>query len=67
MSCRYACMVKQRLTDGTRQRNRQSRMTMSEIMTIIICFHRSYHRDFKNDYTGYVARFWKDRFPTLLG
>ena len=46
---------KQLLTDGLRQFNRQSRMTMSEIMTIIIAFHMSNHRDFKNYYKGFVA------------
>lgn len=56
----------QLLADGTRQRNRQCRMTMSEIMTIIIAFHTSHHRDFKNYYTGFVARFYKEYFPTLL-
>jgi len=57
---------KQLLTDGTRQRNRQGRMTMSEIMTIIIAFHTSNQRDFKNYYTGFIALFYKDHFPTLL-
>ena len=54
------------LTDGTRKRKRSSRMAMSEIMTIIIAFHMSHHRDFKNFYTGYLARFFKPEFPNLL-
>jgi len=54
------------LTDGTRKRRRASKMTMSEIMTIIIVFHTSHHRDFKNFYTGYLARFFKSDFPNLL-
>ena len=56
----------QLIADGTRKRNRQSRMTMSEIMTIIIAFHSSNQRDFKNYYTGFVALFYKDCFPALL-
>ncbi len=36
------------IAKGTRKRNRQSRMCMSEVMTIIIAFHMSNHRDFKN-------------------
>jgi len=56
----------QLLADGARKRNHQSRMTMSEIMTIIITFHSSNQRDFKNYYTGIVARFYKGHFPTLL-
>ncbi|ABE55736.1 transposase, IS4 family [Shewanella denitrificans OS217] len=57
---------KQCVTDGTRKRQRSSRMDMSEIMTIIILFHTSHHRDFKNYYTGYLARFFKSDFPHLL-
>lgn len=56
----------QLLADGTRKRNRQGRMTMSEIMTLIIAFHTSNQRDFKNYYTGFVARFYKHHFPELL-
>jgi len=41
-------------------------MTMSEIMTLVIAFHSSNHRDFKNYYVGFVARFYKGYFPELL-
>lgn len=54
------------ITDGTRKRIRQSRMSMSEIMTIIIAFHTSHHRDFKNYYKGFVSQFYKSEFPALL-
>jgi hypothetical protein len=57
---------KQLLEDGTRKRQRDCRMSMSEIMTVIIGFHLSHHRDFKNYYLGYVSRFYKGEFPTLL-
>jgi hypothetical protein len=57
---------KQLLIDGTRQRNRACRMSMSEIMTIIIAFHTSNHRDFKNYYKGYISQFYQSHFPTLL-
>lgn len=56
----------QQLEDGQRKRKRVGRMSMSEVMTVIICFHMSNHRDFKNYYTGYVARFYKRHFPELL-
>jgi len=39
---------------------------MSEIMTIIITFHCSKHRDFKNFYKGYIALFLRKDFPQLL-
>ncbi|NLQ24941.1 IS982 family transposase [Shewanella sp. S-1] len=54
------------LTDGTRKRQRAGRMTMSEVMTIIILFQMSHHRDFKNFYIGYLAHFYKSAFPNLL-
>jgi hypothetical protein len=57
---------KQQLANGDRKRQRCSRMTTSEIMTIIICFHISHYRDFKNYYLGYVSRFYKDAYPDLL-
>ncbi len=54
------------LTDGTRKRQGTGRMTMSEVMTIIIFFQISHHRDFKNFYIGYLAHFYKSAFPNLL-
>jgi len=59
----YFCKVflpeweKQVLSDGTKQRNRKGGMSIAEIMTILILFHRSNQRDFKNYYNGYVAMF----------
>ena len=48
---------KQLLEDGTLKRQRDPRMTMSEIMTIVISFHMSHYRYFKNYYLGYVSLF----------
>lgn len=41
-------------------------MTTSERMTIVIAFHQSNHRDFKNFYIGLVQRYWTEFFPELL-
>ncbi len=49
------------LTDGKRKRS--GRMSMSDIM---IALHMSHHRNFKNYYTGYLARFFKSEFLSLL-
>jgi len=57
---------KQLLSDGRRKRRRAGRMQTSEIMTVIIMFHQSNYRDFKNYYKGFVARFYADAFPSLL-
>lgn len=56
----------QLLEDGSRKRRRDGRMSISEIMTVVIGFHMSHHRDFKNYYTGYVSVFYKKAFPDLL-
>jgi len=56
----------QLLEDGTRIRRRECRMSMSEMMTIIIGFHMSHHRDFKNYYLGHVRAFYRTEFPELL-
>jgi hypothetical protein len=45
---------------------RKGRKTISEVMTIIISFHKSHHRDFKNFYKGYVTLFYHQHFPKLL-
>lgn len=56
----------QLLSDGQRKRRRAGRMQASEIMTIIILFHHSNHRDFKNYYKGLVSQFYADAFPEML-
>ena len=55
------------IEDGTRKRRRKGRMNASEIMTIIIGFHQSHFRDFKNYYLCYVSKYLKPDFPQLLG
>ena len=57
---------KQLIEEGTRKRHRDCRLSMSEVMTIIIGFHMSHHRDFKNYYLGFVSRFYHQDFPELL-
>ncbi|MEL0659863.1 IS982 family transposase [Psychromonas arctica] len=56
----------QLITDGTRKRKRSSAMSFGERMTIMISFHQSNHRDFKNFYIGLVQRYWTEYFPTLI-
>lgn len=54
------------IEDGSQKRRRIGRMSQSEIMTIIILFHQSHYRDFKNFYLGYVSKYLKSYFPDLL-
>jgi hypothetical protein len=57
---------KQLLEDRTQKRQREGQMTTSEIMTIVVSFHMSHYRDFKNYYLGYVSLVYKNEFPDLL-
>ena len=54
------------LQDGQRHRVRQSQVAWSEIMTIIVFFHRSHYRDFKHYYMEYVEAHLRPYFPTLV-
>ena len=54
------------LTDGTRQWRRTSRLTLSEIMTILIYFHQAQYRNFKAFYLLHLCRHDRDEFPNLL-
>ncbi len=39
---------------------------MSDIIAIIITFHMSNYRDFKNYYKGFIAKFYRGHFSNLL-
>ena len=54
------------LEDGEIKRRRACRLSTAEIMTIVIHFHQSHYRDFKNYYLDYVCRQLRDYFPELL-
>ncbi|MGP5156366.1 IS982 family transposase [Pseudoalteromonas prydzensis] len=54
------------LENGEIKRRRACRSSPSEVMTIIIHFHQSHYRDFKNYYLHYVCRQLKAYFPELL-
>lgn len=41
-------------------------MHPSEIMTILIAFHMSNYRDFKNFYLGIIGMYHRQDFPELL-
>ena len=56
----------QLLADQKRKRIKPSRMSRSEVMTILILFHRSGFRDLKRFYTKLVSRYWESDFPDLL-
>lgn len=56
----------QLIEDGERQRIKPSRMSRSEVMTILVLFHRSGFRTFKTYYKELVCKSWRQDFPDLL-
>jgi Transposase DDE domain len=49
-----------------RHRRRPTRLSLSEIMTLVIAFHDSDYRTFKHFYRKEVCRHWRAEFPTLV-
>lgn len=47
-------------------KKRKSKLSDSEMMTILICFHRSGYRNFKSFYNNHVRMYWLDLFPDLI-
>lgn len=56
----------QLIEDGDRQRIKPSRMSRSEVMTIMVLFHRSGFRYLKKFYQELVCKRWRKDFPNLL-
>ena len=54
------------LPSPNRRRRRSCRMSASEIMTIVILFHLSHYRTFKDYYQNCVARDMRWYFPNLV-
>ncbi|PCS23174.1 hypothetical protein BTN49_1170 [Candidatus Enterovibrio escicola] len=56
---------------GVKQRKKPSRLSVSEVMTIVITFHQSGYRDFKTYYihftlTSLTIRQGRQRLPSLI-
>ena len=54
------------IRSGHRTRQRPPRLALSEIMTILIHFHRTSYRSFKAYYTQHVMRHLQGHFPHLV-
>ena len=50
----------------TRKRGPAPRLSLSEVMTILIHFHQSHYRDFKAYYTQQVCKHMRSEFPDLV-
>ena len=55
-----------RLLGVTRTRGPAPRMSMSEVMTILIHFHQSHYRDFKAYYRQHLCKHMRSEFPALV-
>lgn len=60
--------LKKHLIDvpGKRRRNRKCRVSDAEIMTMLVLFHTSHHRDLKAFYLGYICQHMRGDFPNSL-
>lgn len=56
----------QQLSHDVMIRRRPRSLAMSEIMTILIAFHQSCYRNFKQFYLKYVCVYWRQDFPHLV-
>ena len=55
-----------KLLGVTRKRGPTPRLSLSEVMTILIHFHQSHYRDFKAFYTQHVCKHMRSEFPALV-
>ena len=54
------------LESGEKQRRKPSRLSTSEVMTLLVVCHRYRYRDFKAFYTQYSQVHLKGAFPELV-
>ncbi|PCS24283.1 Mobile element protein [Candidatus Enterovibrio escicola] len=51
---------------GIKQRKKPFRLSVSEVMTIVIAFHQSGYRDLKTYYIHFICRYRTNEFPELV-
>ena len=51
---------------GTKKRNKPSKLTLSEVMTIQVLFHLSGYRHFKTFYNAFVCVHLRSYFPDVV-
>lgn len=54
------------LAEEPKQRHRRERLSLSEVMTIVVYFHTSGYRNFKQYYLEYVRIYLRAEFPALV-
>lgn len=63
---KFNAELEKSLISDQKIRQRKSKLSLSEAMTIIILFHKSGFRFFKYFYCQMVCPFWKSAFPQLV-
>src|SRR5215211_2302655 len=53
------------LSGQERKRLRKARVSLSEIMTLVVLFHQGRYRHFKSFYLNFVKEYLKSCFPNL--
>lgn len=56
---------KQLLAQGQKNRRRERRLRLSEMMTILVAFHQNHYRHFKHYYLTQVLGHWREAFPRV--
>jgi hypothetical protein len=64
--CKGLPAIPLQLTHGPKQRQRQSTLSVSEVMTLVVHFHQSSYRNFKAYYTQHVIKHLRRAFPELV-
>lgn len=59
-------MKKHLLGEGSVKRNRCGKLTLSEVMTLLVYFHISGYRNFKDYYLKHMSVHLKEAFPDLV-
>lgn len=63
MKHRTLCDTK---SNNKKSRNRATELSLSEIMTIVVYFHISGYRNFKDYYIKHIQKYHMDAFPNLV-
>ena len=61
----YLVGNKRSIASNDKKRNRDTQLSISEMMTMVILFHQMGYRNFKIFYTGYSV-YLRDAFPKLV-
>jgi len=59
-------MHKQMISEGSKKRQRATKLSLSEIMTIVVYFQISGYRNFKHFYIKHIQKLYKGAFPDLV-